>query len=51
MHVHGFGSSGQNVVGDNANGCAIVSLDESGWLLVSHFLKESATEDDFAIDV
>ncbi len=52
VHVHGFGSSGENVVGDNAKGSAIVSLDGSRWLLVSHFLEESATWDGFvSIDV
>ncbi len=51
-HVHGFGPSGENVVSDNAKDGAIVSLDRSGWLLVSHFLKESATGDGLAsIDV
>ena len=52
VHVHGFGPSGENVVCDDAEGGAIVSLDGSGRLLVSHFFKESVTGDGLAsIDV
>ena len=52
VHVHGFGPSGENVVSDDTEGGAIVSLDGSGRLLVSHFFKESVTGDGLAsIDV
>jgi hypothetical protein len=51
-HVNDPGSSGEDVVSDNAEGSAIVGLDGGGWLLVSHFLEKSATRDGFAsIDV
>ena len=35
-HVHGFGASRLNVVGDNSVGGAVVSLNGSRRLLVSH---------------
>ena len=40
LHVHCFGASWLNVVGDNAMGCAVVSLDGCGRLLVAHLFKE-----------
>ncbi len=39
-HVHCFGASWLNVVGDNAMGCAVVSLDGCGRWLVAHLFEE-----------
>jgi hypothetical protein len=40
LHVHCFGVSWLDVVGDNAMGCAVVSLDRCGRLIVAHLFKE-----------
>jgi hypothetical protein len=40
LHVHCFGASWLNVVGDDAMGCAVVGLDGCGRLLVAHLFKE-----------
>jgi hypothetical protein len=37
-HVHCFGASGQDVVGYDAKGCAVVGLDWRGRLRVSKFV-------------
>jgi hypothetical protein len=39
-HVHCFGAAWLDVVGDNAEGCAVISLDGRGRLLVSHLSEE-----------
>jgi hypothetical protein len=43
MHVHGFCAVGQDVVGHDAQGSAIVSLDWGGGLFVAQFVKEGST--------
>ncbi len=40
LHVHCFGAAWLDVVGDDAKGCAVISLDERGRLLVSHLFEE-----------
>jgi hypothetical protein len=47
LHVHCFGVSWLNVVGDDAMGCAVVSLDGCGRLLVAHLFKEVSHGDCF----
>jgi hypothetical protein len=38
-HVHGFSTSGLNVVVYDAKGCCVVRLQWGGWLLVAYLLK------------
>ncbi len=40
LHVHCFGAAWLDVVGDDAVGCVVISLDERGRLCVSHLFKE-----------
>ena len=42
-HVHGFCAAGQDVVGHNAQGSAIVGLDWGGGLFVAQFVEEGST--------
>ncbi len=46
-HVHCFGASWLNVVGDDAMGFAVVGLDGCGRLLVAHLFKEVSLGDCF----
>jgi hypothetical protein len=39
-HVHCFGAAWLDVVGEDAEGCAVISLDGHGRLLVSHLFEE-----------
>ncbi len=39
-HVHCFGAAWLDVVGDDAESCAVISLYGRGWLLVSHLFEE-----------
>ena len=47
LHVHRFGASWLNVVGDDVMGCAVVSLDRCGRLLVAHLFEEVLQGDCF----
>ncbi len=40
LHVHCFGAVWLDVVGDDTKGCAVISLDGRGRLLVSHLFEE-----------
>ncbi len=40
LHVHGFGATREDVVGNNTKGGAVVSLDGGRGLCVSHFVEE-----------
>ncbi len=40
LHVHCFGATWLDVVGDDAEGCAVISLDGRGRLHVSHLFEE-----------
>ena len=52
MHVHGFGSARQNIVGDNTEGGAVFGLDWGWRLRVAHFLEDGAAGDCFTrVDV
>jgi hypothetical protein len=46
-HVHCFGASWLNVVGDDTMGCAVVGLDGCGRLLVAHLFEEVSHGDCF----
>ena len=48
MHVHSFGSFRLDDVGDNAKGCGVVGLYESGWLGMAHFYEEVSLENGFS---
>ena len=48
MHVHGFCTAGQDVVGHDPQGGAIVSLDWGGGLFVAQFVEEGSIWQGFA---
>ncbi len=51
-YVHGFGGAGQNVVGYDTKGSAVVGLDWGGGLRVAQFLEEGLAGDGFlCVDV
>jgi len=51
-HVHDFGSAGQNIVGDNTEGGAVVGLDWGWGLRVAHFVEDGVAGDCFTcVDV
>ncbi len=47
-HVHCFGATWLDVVGDNTKGCAVISLDGCGRLFVSHLFEEVSHGNDLS---